>query len=168
MKRLQYICIAASFIFCFFLTSCGDSIDSKTDITSDGIVIYDTDTATDSLNYTNYVNKELGLVINILSSHITQADNLDKGKYIVKDEITALESDLDRVSEAIDSVEGLNPPNEYEDDREDILTRMVNAENTLKNYLEALNNPDINYDDYISLMEGDVAALTAVYNLPWE
>lgn len=150
------------------LTSCGDSTDQKTDITDEGVVIYDTDTATDSMNYTNYTNKEIDLVMNILSTHIANADNVNKGKYIASDELSALISDRDKVAEAIDSVEGLNPPNKYEDDRDTILERISNADGTLEAYQKALEDGETDLQDYIDLMEGDYVALSGVFNLPWE
>lgn len=157
-----------SALACGLLTGCAESAKQKTDVTDEGIVIYDTDTATDSMNYTNYANKEIDLVMNILSTHIANADNVNKGKYIAFDELSAVIADRDKVAEAIDSVEGLNPPNQYEDDRDTILERLTNADGTLEAYQEALEDGETDLQDYIDLMEGDYVALSGAFNLPWE
>ena len=150
------------------LSGCGSSTDQKTAVTDEGIVIYDTDGPTDSMNYTNYMNKEINLVMNILSTHIANADNLTKGKYILEDELSAVIADRDKVAEAIDSIEGLNPPSQYEDDRAVTLERLVNADNTLETYQAALEDGETDLQDYIDLMEGDYVTLSSAFNLPWE
>lgn len=151
-----------------FASGCGASTDQKTAVTDEGIVIYDTDGPTDSMNYTNYMNKEINLVMNILSTHIANADNLAKGKYILEDELSAVIADRDKVAEAIDSIEGLNPPSQYEDDRTVTLERLVNADNTLEAYQTALEDGETDLQDYIDLMEGDYVTLSSAFNLPWE
>ena len=157
-----------SFLLVFCLIGCGASTDQKTAVTEEGIVIYDTDGPTDSMNYTNYVNKEINLVMNILTTHISNADNLVKGKYILEDELSAVISDRDKVAEAIDSVEGFNPPSQYEDDRAVVLERLVNVDNTLEAYQAALEDGETELQDYIDLMEGDYITLSSAFNLPWE
>lgn len=147
----------------------GCSKPAKTpELTADGFVVYDTENSTDANNYTVYTNKEIILVMNILSAHMSNADNLNKDKYILDDELNAVIKDRDKVAEAIASVEGLNPPNDYEDDREAILERMVNADSTLEAYQDALENEETDFQDYIDLMEGDFTSLSALCDLPWE
>ena len=134
-----------------------------------GAVTYRTDTSTDAMNYTTYVNKELDLVMNILSSHIANGRQVAKGEYIAEDEIDAAAESLVYIADAIDSVDLLNPPAEYEDSRLAILRRMNNAADTVGAYRAALEEgrtEDI--DEYVKLMEGDYIALSGVFNVMWE
>lgn len=139
-------------------------------VQEDGTIKYNTDDEVDPMNYTIYVNKEITLMTNILSTHISNGDNVEKGKYLATDELKTVESDLDLVQEAIDSVDTLHPPTDYEDDREAILTAMVTAQDSLERYRDALNGEGAQtIKECIGLMEGDYATLTgkmqAVY---WE
>lgn len=149
------------------MTACTSSSNyAKVD---DNSVEYSTQTSLDPLNYTTYVNKEITLIMNILTTHIAVGDKIAKGSYIVADELTNLEADLDMVAEAVASVEVLNPPTDYEDDRESILRKMVNAQSSLQAYYDALDSDaTANLQDYLDLMEVDYVALSGAFNLTWE
>lgn len=138
-------------------------------VVPDDTTVYFTEDSVDAYNYTMYVNKEITLVANILETHMAIGDSIQKGKYLAEDEIDSVRSDLDMVAEAIASVETLNPPRDYEDDRSAILSRMANAESSLSAYLEALEDSDTSaVGSAVDLMEGDYIALTGAFNLMWE
>ena len=123
----------------------------------------------DALNYSLYTNKEITMVLNALESHTANALLVQKGSYPVADEIANLQTSLDMVGEAIESVELLAPPKDYDDERTDILRRMVNAQDTLKAYKTCLEKNELeNIPRYIDMMSGDFASLKALFNNLWE
>lgn len=135
----------------------------------DTSVEYSTEYAQDVYNYTLNVNRELDLILNKLSTHTAIGNQIIRGKYIAEDEASTVEHDLDMVAEAIESVEFLNPPVGYEDDRDTILTQMVNAQSSLQAYLNILQSGDTSgLQDAVDMMEGDFVTITSAFNLPWE
>lgn len=139
-------------------------------VQDDGTIEYNTNDAVDPMNYTLYVNKELTAITNILSSHIANGDNVVKGKYLASGEAKTLEENLDMVQEAIDSVDTLRPPTDYEDDREAILTAMLTAQDSLTRYKDALNGEgSLSIEECVDLMEGDYITLTSkMHATYWE
>jgi len=136
--------------------------DNYAKVQEDGTVEYDTSAAVDPMNYTMYANKEITMITNILSSHIANGDNVVKGKYLASDELRTLEGNLDMVQEAIDSVDTMHPPADYEDDREAILAAMLNAQDSLTRYQDALNGEgSLSIEKCVDLMEGDYITLTS-------
>lgn len=149
-------------------TACSSSDDNYQKI-DDDTVQYSTDDAIDPANYTTYVNKELDLVMNILSTHVSVGDNIIKGKYSADDEAESVKADLDMVNEAIASVESLHPPTDYEDDRDAILAKMVNAKGALQAYYDILTSDSLDtLQDSVDLMESEYISLSGSFNLPWE
>lgn len=148
---------------------CGCASTTTEAVYNDDAVLYYSDDAVDPLNYVTYTNKEINLVMNELSIHIANADSLSKEEYVISDEIAAVNESLNLVQEAIDRVEHINPPSDYEDDRETILRRMTNAEDSLTLYLSALQeNETENLSTYIDLMHGDYVSLSGSFNIMWE
>ena len=151
------------------LAGCSQKTGTEALLTDNGIVIYNSDDSTDAMNYVTYVNKELDLVMNVLSTHMANGDSISKGDYIVEDEIDAVDESLVLVAEAIESVNTLNPPEGYENDRLAILRRMKNAENTLEAYKKALEaGKTSSIGDYVKLMEGDYVTLSGYFDIFWE
>jgi len=168
MRKLLFLALVFVSHFAL-LTGCSATAEPERELTEDGIVFYDTNDSIDPLNYTLYVNKEISLVLNLLEAHMANGLYVLDGKFPRQDEIDNATESLDLIAEAIASVESHNPPNEYEDDRDAILRRMVNIEDTLKSYKEALeNNEDEYIESYVDVMSGDFASLKAVFNNPWE
>lgn len=123
----------------------------------------------DALNYVLYTNKEITLVMNQLETHMANSMLVQSKDYPVEDEIDNVTASIDLTKEAIQSVESLAPTNEYEDDRDEILRRLVNAENTLESYKECLESGDLSkLGQYADLMQADFAALKAMFNNAWE
>ena len=72
------------------------------------------------------------------------------------------------VAEAIESVETLKPPTDYEDDRDTILQKLVNAQSSLSEYHSALSDNSDDLQSAVDLMESDYISLSGSFNLPWE
>jgi hypothetical protein len=169
--KIKSFIICGLFLSTLCLTACSPApTDNYKKVDNSGNVVeYSTQDSIDPTNYTIYVNKELDLVMNILSTHISMGDNIIKGKYFAADELANVKSDLDMVAEAISSVEVLNPPTDYEDDRAAILRKMVNAQDTLNAYCEVLESGDLtNLQDCVDLMESEYISLSGSFNVQWE
>lgn len=165
------ICMILALAMVFTLCACTSKNQTHqyAMVEEDNTVTYNTDESTDSLNYTLYVNKEIAMVLNFLEGHMANALYVKDGKYPIEDEIDNVYESLDMIAEAINSVEVLNPPNKYEDDRSAILRRMANIQNTLTDYkadLEAADLSDI--EAFVDIMSGDFASLKSYYNNQWE
>lgn len=165
--KFQHIRIPIVVLTCTLILSslpgcANQNSDNYVKVQDDGTIEYDTNDAVDPMNYTLYVNKELTVITNILSSHIANGDNVVKGKYLASDEAKTLESNLDMVQESIDSIDTLHPPTDYEDDREAILTAMLTAQDSLTRYKDALNGEgSLSIEECVDLMEGDYITLTS-------
>ena len=160
----------ATVVFIGMLTGCSTKKHSENYAKIDGsdTVEYNTNDSTDPQNYTTYVNKEINLVLNILETHVATGDHIIIGKAIINDEIKAVTADLDMVAEAIESVETLKPPTDYEDDRDTILQKLVNAQSSLSEYRSALSDNSDDLQSAVDLMESDYISLSGSFNLPWE
>lgn len=167
--KIPVFCMVCLLLFAM-LSGCGSDPKNYAQVQPDGTVRYDTDDAVDPMNYTLYVNKEITLITNILATHTGNGDNVIKGKYPAADESISVATDLDLVAEAIESVETMHPPTDYEDDREAILIAMLAAQDSLTNYKAALDG-EADYDlrDCVELMEGDYVNLTGkMHATYWE
>lgn len=127
---------------------------------------YSTDTATDALNYTTYVDKELGLVMNLLATHLGNSRSALDAADLLANEIQNVSESLLLISEAIDSVDTLRPPDGYKDLRESALRRLEEAEEAIKVYQSALDTADETAVDVaVTKMESAYVALTGAFTV---
>lgn len=160
LKKVSVFACGLAVAALALLSGCADE-PNYAKVEDDGTITYSTDDAVDPMNYTLYVNKELTLVSNILSTHIINGNNIIKEDYPASDALTSLKDDLDLVEEAIASVETMHPPEEYVDDREAILTAMVTAQDSLLRYRDTLSGDNtLTLEDCVNLMEGDYTNIT--------
>lgn len=161
VSKMTALCCGVMVAALPLFSGCTASEPHYTQVADDGSIEYATDDATDAMNYTLYVNKELTLVSNVLSTHIINGTNVISEQYPTSDALISLNDDLDLVEEAIASVETLHPPEAYIDDREAILTAMVTAQDSLLRYQKALNGDEsLSVEDCVHLMEGDYTNVT--------
>lgn len=170
-NRVKLLCLVLATTSSFLLLSActKQPNDNYAKIDSDDVVQYTTDDALDPQNYTTYVNKELNLMMNLISSHVTSGDSLIKGNGVLADELASVKHSLDLAAEAITSVETLHPPKEYEDDRDTILQKMVNAKATMEAYRDTLEAEDTDsLRSIVDTLSSDYASLSGSFNMPWE
>jgi hypothetical protein len=129
---------------------------------------FSTKDALTAQEYTLAVNKEITLVLNLAESHMANGLKVIKGEYPAADEEANASHSIELVSEAIASVDALQPANGYETDHEDVLRKMGNLLGSLETYLGYLENGYI--DDIgavVEILEGDFIALKSSFNNPW-
>jgi hypothetical protein len=131
--------------------------------------VYDTEFPLSALDYTTLLNKEAGLVLHKLSSHMSASASVVRGEYPAKDEVKNAEHSIAMVEESIISVTNANPAKTYEDDRLEVLRLMKNAKASLEAYKEALEAGDGEMIEKTNnLMKGDFVALSGMFNVMWE
>lgn len=137
----------------------------ETEVTDAGITVYSSDTALGALEYTIAVNKEIGIAMNLLEGHMATGKMVADGNYPVSDELLNLSASLDVLQETIDSVDSLNPPQDYGDERITVVQKLTNAQKTMVAYQKYLSLNDIaSMYDAIELMEGDFTSLKMSFN----
>lgn len=168
MRTKIYLLVGIMLFSSLILTSCQTDFSKpsvSTEITNSGVVVYTTDNALSPLEYTIAVNKEIGIAMNILEGHMGTGKLVARGDYPVSDELMNVEHSLDVLQETIDSVNLMNPPKDYTDERLAVVQRLTNAKSTLEVYQKYLEDKDMEHiQDAIELMEGDFTALKTVYN----
>ena len=163
MKKVFFVLLVG--LLCL---SCLGACASSPAPSTDGRAQYNANPG-DALNYSLYTNKEISLVMNELEAHMANAMLVQNGDYPIEDEIANVTASIDLTKEAVKSVETLAPTNEYEDDRDEILRRLVNAQSTLEGYKKCLEDGDLSkLGQYADLMQGDFIALKAMFNNVWE
>lgn len=120
-------------------------------------------TPLDPLNYTTYVNKEITLVLNNLESCMANATLVNEAN--VDDELTNIDQSLVLIQEAIESVKGFTPPNEYGNDHLMVVQRMQDCYDSLYQYRSYLSTKNFTYiDDYVDDMQMKFSSLKAMFN----
>lgn len=156
--KFRQICLLLALLL---LSGCSAAHESVSE--DDG---YTTDTATDALNYTTYVDKELGLVMNLLATHLGNSRTALDSTELTANEMQNVTETLLFVSDAMDSVDTLRPPEGYEDLRLSALRRLEEAEEAIKGYQSALENADsAAVEAAVTGMESAYVALTGVFTL---
>ena len=127
---------------------------------------YTPDTATDALNYTTYVDKELGLVMNLLATHLGSSRTALASAALKANEMQSVSESLLLIVDAIDSVDTLRPPDEYEDLRNSILRRLEEAKEAITEYQSALETADADaVETAVTRMESAYVALTGAFTI---
>ncbi|MBQ3010630.1 MAG: hypothetical protein IJD81_05525 [Oscillospiraceae bacterium] len=127
---------------------------------------YSTDTATDALNYTTYMDKELGLVMNLLATHLGNSRTALDSTALTANETQSVAENLLLIADAIDSVDTLRPPDGYEDLRNSALRRLEEAQEAIMEYQSALVAADAEaVDTAITRMESAYVSLTGAFTV---
>lgn len=126
---------------------------------------YWNNTRMDALNYSQYVGKELSMMMNELESRMTNAKQLEGKSIAVEDEIEYANQSLVLIQEAIDTISKINPPETYDDDREATLKCMNDAKDSVTAYIDYLESGNTDkLTDYIEDMQLRFSALSSRFN----
>ena len=144
------------------LTGCDTKIEP--DKPTDGK--YATQNQTSSLEYSIYMNKQITVFTNQLSTRMGSAKNISNG-YNVDNEITLAEQSLSVMQAAYDETNTVYPPNGADDDRQATLTAMETSISHMENYIEDLkSNNDVS--GYFKDFENDFNQLAGLASLYYE
>jgi len=140
------------------MTGCSEI---KQDSSKDGK--YATQNRESSLEYALYMNKQIQVFINEISSRLAIAKNISTGS-TADNEAELAAAGLDRLNETYDEVITVYPSTGSDDNREAALTAMKTAIDHLSGYKTAVENgEDVN--GYIKDFENDFDQLTGLANL---
>ena len=155
-KYISLIC--AVVMIAALLAGCGQPFDANRDD-------YWNNTRMDALNYSQYVCKELSMVMNQLDSRMTNGKLIQKNSLAVEDEIEYAETSLKLIDESIDTISKIYPPETYDDDRLDTLACMNDARDSVSQYITYLKSGNTDkIGDYIEDMEFRFSSLSARFN----
>lgn len=160
--KLPIILIAIALIFS--LVGCG--INSNT-----GDNEYNMEYATDAQQYCIFMNRQINVILNQLSSNMIVAHDVAQGEYPASDALKTAEQSMGIIQAAREEVEKMMPPEKYKDTRDNTLRVMVNAENDIQTYIDELKRDELRtnaIDSLASIMQTDFAALTAEFNQYYE
>ena len=120
--------------------------------------------------YCMFINKQINVAINQLSSNIDIANQVVHGSYILEDAIETAEQSIKKIEAARKEVEKMMPPDRYIDERKHTVELMSNAENDLKTYIDKLKTgADCeSIKTIMSVMQLDFSALTSEFNTYYE
>ena len=158
LLTLFTVCLMCS----LFLPACSSSGDF--DFSVDGPGAYDTDgkyttqTRLSALEYSIFMNKQINVFLNQLSTHMGLAYNSDSYSYDALKE-TAQQS-LTSMQETYDAVVVTYPAQGNDDERETVITQMSTAIAHMEEYLQYIES-DKDIADFAQYFENDFFALTA-------
>lgn len=127
--------------------------------------------ATDAAQYCLFMNKQISVVSNQLSSTIIIGNTVKNGEYPTEDAIASAEQSKNIIASARGEVEKMIPPERYEDSRLNTFRLMNNAEQDIQKYIDELKEKNINtlkIDSLLTVMQTDFTAITAESNSYYE
>ena len=126
---------------------------------------YSTQTSMTSAEYSVYMNKQITVFANQLTTHLVMIKNSVDGNY--ENAVTLAEESIRIMEEALNGVIVTMPAKTSESDRETTITAMQTAIDNMKQYKESLEaGKDIS--DYKTAFENDFNALTGLANLYYQ
>ena len=153
--------IAAGMIAIIGITGCSTQIqpDSKSAGT------YSTQTPMSSLEYSIYMNKQITVFTNQLSSRMIMAKNAENSSY--ENEKDLAEESLKVLQDTLDEVTVTKPAKTAEDDRETAIEAMQTAVDHMKQYVDALDD-EKDVKAFADTFQNDFNALSGLANLYYQ
>ena len=155
---MKAILIGLSVLSLTGLTGCTEI---KPDVPEDGK--YSTQTAMSAVEYSIYMNKQITVYTNQLTTRMNMARS--NGTY--ENEVSQTEQSIKIMKDVLDEVKVTMPSKGRDDDRETVIEAMQTAINHMNSYLTDLeNNQDVT--GYAQIFQTDFNALTGLANLYYE
>lgn len=121
---------------------------------------YATYYAMSAVEYNIFLNKQIGVMENILLTRMLMAENVMNGSYPVQSEISNVEESISKAGGIKDEVTVTMPATGYETDRQNALDLIEEARVALVDYLDTLNNGGIkDIESHITQMQACYTAL---------
>lgn len=140
------------------LTACSLPITEK-----DPDSIYSAEFSYSPWEYATWLNKEIEVVTNELTTQMILAQSYINGSYPASQAVASAESSLTIINEACAQVTTMRPPRDYTQNREETIRLMNNAANDIQAYINALNSGG-NVSGCKDKMLADNTAITAQFN----
>lgn len=159
MKRLLILAVIIT-----VLTGCQATIGPNDPSIMNG---YNTQSSPSSLEYGIYMNKQITVYINQLTTHMSTIANTKDGP-IYENELLVAEESLKILQDVYDEVSLTMPPVNGEDDRNVTLICMDTAIEHMEEFIEALKNGETDLDGYANDFQNDIYGLTNMANMYYE
>ena len=128
---------------------------------------YNTQSSPSSLEYGLYMNKQITVYINQLTTHMSTIANMKDGP-MYENELLVAEESLQILQDVYDEVSLTMPPVNGEDDMEVTLICMSTAIEHMEDFIDALENGETDLDGYANDFQNDIYGLTNMANLYYE
>lgn len=128
---------------------------------------YIMDYAWDAHSYCLYVNKELTVVLNQLSTHMLLARQVGDG-YTIDNALLSAKASLEAIRDAKKQLEIMPAPAQYVENRENTLRLVALAEQDMEEWVEILEAARVDSTKLTSVasrMQADFVAITAEFNI---
>lgn len=159
MKKIFFLVI----VFIVAMTGC-QKIEPNNPSMVDG---YNTQSSPSSLEYGIYMNKQITVFINQLTTHMSTIANLKDGE-MYENELLVAEESLKIIQDVYDEVSLTMPPVNGEDDREVTLACMETSIEHMEEFIDALRAGETDLDDHANNFQNDIYGLTNMANLYYE
>lgn len=116
-----------------------------------------------TLEYSIYINKQITVFVNELSTRLNQAVHSTDGVY--ENETEATEQSIQLLQETLDNVTAMQPSVGKEDDRLSLITAMQTALDHMKEYKESVESGETDLTNYSHIFETDINVLTGMASL---
>ena len=149
----------------FFLSAlCALSIAGCTPVGPDDAAdgVYSTQTPMSSLEYANYMNKQIVVFINQILSRLISIEGTNG--YTYENELEMAEESLDIMEETLNEVIVTMPSTGRETDRETTIQAMQSAVEHMSSYTETVRSGG-NTASYMDVFQADFNALSGLANL---
>lgn len=130
---------------------------------SDG---YATQNKTTSIEYRIYINKQITVFVNQISTRMGICKNANEGYFDENEKILANDS-LRILNDTYSETCTVYPPNGADEDREMVLNVMKTAITHMEDYIECLEN-GTSIEEYFKIFENDFIQLTGAASLYYE
>ena len=150
---------------------CSPSDPVITDPAAATVETYTTEMALTPLEYNNFINKELDIIINKMSAQLSLIKSLKDGSCSYE---TAEGSAGDAylvIKECRDKIQTMRPPNGYEGKYEQVLNGIQESLSDISRYQDDLKDKSIASDDYEAHQDDiqkNIAVLTAQFGTYWK
>lgn len=161
MKRLKCSILCVGMICNILFTGCSTEI--KPDSKEEGV--YATQNPLSAVEYSIYMNKQITVFTNQLTTRMIMANNAQESTY--ENEADMADESVIIMEDALEEVVVTYPSDTSEDDREAAIMAMQTAVDHMVSYAEDVRNGE-DTTKYINVFQNDFNALTGLANLYYQ
>lgn len=160
MKKGNKCLIALMFVSLLTLTGCDPIVP---DSPEDGQ--YATQTPMSAVEYSIYVNKQVTVYTQQLTTRMTMARNAENAGY--ENELSQTKNSIEIMKDVLDEVTVTMPSNGRENDRKELIKAMKTAIGHMEDYQKAVEDGK-SVSGFIGHFQNDFNALTGLANMYYE
>ena len=167
MKKRTTILLSLTMALALSFSGCGQNVIGSE--TADHT--YNMNSALDAGQYCNFINKQINAVINQLSSNMLMGNSVARGDCSINDAIATAKQSISIIESALNEVDIMIPPNQYQDTRAHTLQLMKKSKSDIQVYIDELSKSSPDKEKIYKLcseMNSDFTALSSEFNVYYE